>query len=208
VDKNIKIYIMLSAIVLSAGESKRMGFPKAILDLGTDSFIGTICSRLREARMDDIIVVLGAHADKVRRAVRLPGVKIVVNEEYNLGQLSSLQCGLGEVDPRSAGALVTLVDHPLVEAATYRLLREEWERSPENIFVSRFRERGGHPVIFPRALFGELMEAPIEVGARAVLRRDARRVRWVGFDDPGIIADIDSPEDYKRFVKIAISRKP
>ena len=179
-----------------------MGLPKAILNLGTVSFIETICSRLREARLDEIIVVLGAHADKVRRAVHLPGVKVVINTEYSLGQLSSLQRGIREVDPRSTGSIVTLVDHPLIEASTYRALMDEWERFPEKIAVARFGERGGHPVIFPRSLFGELMEASPEVGARAVLRRDARRVRWVGFDDPGIVADIDSPEDYKKFVKI------
>ncbi|MEJ2744344.1 MAG: nucleotidyltransferase family protein [bacterium] len=196
---------MLSAIVLAAGESRRMGSPKALLSLGTGTFIETICSRLFEARLDEIVVVLGAHADEVRRAARLPGVRVVVNEEYGLGQLSSLQRGLGGIDSRSEGALVTLVDHPLVEAATYRALREEWEGSPEKIVVARFREKGGHPVIFPRALFGELMDASLEVGARAVLRKDARRVRWVGFDDFGIVADIDSPEDYEKFVRMDIS---
>jgi molybdenum cofactor cytidylyltransferase len=196
---------MLSAIVLAAGESRRMGFPKALLNLGACSFIETICSRLREAGLDEIVVVLGAHADEVMRAVRLQGVKVVINAEYNLGQLSSLQRGIGEADMRSAGALVTLVDHPLVTASTYRALSEEWERSPEKIVVARFKGRGGHPVVFPRSSFGELMEAPLDVGARAVLRRDARRVRRIEFDDPGIVADIDSPGDYRKFVKMDIS---
>ena len=194
--------IMLSAIILAAGESKRMGRPKAILDLGASTFLETICDRLWEARMDEVIPVLGAHADEVMRVVSLPRARVVINREFSRGQLSSLQCGLGEVDERSGGALVTLVDHPLVAPSTYRGLREAWEDSPEKIAVARFKGRGGHPIIFPRALFGELMEAPPDVGARAVLGRDARRVRWIGFDDQGIVADIDSMEDYKKFVKI------
>lgn len=193
---------MLSAIVLAAGESKRMGRPKAILEFGASTFLETICARLREARMDEVIVVLGAHADEVMSAVRLPRARVVINREFSRGQLSSLHCGLGGVDERSAGALVALVDHPLVAPSTYRGLRAAWESSPEKIAVTRFMGRGGHPIIFPRALFSELMEAPPEVGARAVLMRDAGRVRWIGFDDPGIVADIDSPEDYNKFVKI------
>jgi len=191
---------MLSAIVLAAGESERMGRPKAILNLGASTFLETICARLGEARMDEVIVVLGAHADEVMSTVRLPRARVVTNREFSRGQLSSLQCGLSEVDERSPGALVTLVDHPLVAASTYRALREEWESSPEKIAVARFRGKGGHPIIFPRALFNELVEAPPEVGARALLRGDARRVRWIAFDDPGIVADIDSPEDYKKYV--------
>lgn len=179
-----------------------MGSPKAILNLGSNSFIETICSRLREACLDEVVAVLGAHADEVARTAHLPGVKVVINAEYGLGQLSSLQCGLKAADLRSRGALVTLVDHPLIAASTYRALLEEWERSPEKIVVARYRGKGGHPVIFPRPLFGELMEASPGVGARAVLRRDARRVRWIDFEDPGIVADIDSLGDYEKFVKM------
>ncbi len=191
---------MLSAIVLAAGGSERMGRPKATLTLGGSTFLETICGRLCEARMDEVIAVLGAHAAEVMSAVRLPHVKVVINREFSRGQLASLKCGLREVDGRSSGALVTLVDHPLISASTYRALREEWESSPEKIVVARFKGEGGHPVIFPRALFDELMEAPLEVGARALLRRDACRVRQIGLDDPGIVADIDTPEDYKKWV--------
>lgn len=191
---------MVSAIVLSAGESKRMGRPKALLRLGGRTFLETICARLREAGMGEVVVVLGADADAVRRGSLLSRERFVVNREYREGQLSSLQRGLSELSPRADAALVTLVDHPLVLASTYSLLTEEWERDRGKIIVAEYRGRGGHPVVFPRAVFGELMAAPLAEGARHVVRKDSTRVVRVKCDDPGIIDDIDYPEDYEKAV--------
>jgi molybdenum cofactor cytidylyltransferase len=191
---------MISAIVLAAGESARMGTPKALLPLGRGTFLSIICGRLAAAGADDVVVVLGAHAEAVRDAGVIPSVRIVVNEAYRDGQLSSLQCGVRAVPAAALGALVTLVDHPLIEVSTYRGLRDAGGKAPDLIFVAEYRGRGGHPVVFPRAVFDELLSAPRCGGARAVVRKDPSRVRRVTFDDPGIVADIDTPEEYKRFL--------
>jgi molybdenum cofactor cytidylyltransferase len=191
---------MLSAIVLAAGESRRMGTPKALLRLGDSTFLQTICTRLREADIGEVIVVLGAHADEVMEAARLSDERVVVNRDFSRGQLSSLRCGLGEIADGAGGALVTLVDHPLIAASTYAKLREAWEDDPEKIAVAGYQGRSGHPVIFPRAVFKELMDAPQREGARAVVRKNPSRVRRIELDDPGIVVDIDGPEDYRRFV--------
>lgn len=191
--------IMISAIVLAAGESSRMGTPKALLPLGRDTFLSAICGRLAGAGLGELVVVLGAHADAVRGAVASSPARIAVNEAYRDGQLSSLQCGLRALPSGSAGALVTLVDHPLIEASTYAGMRAAAEKAPGLILIAEYRGRGGHPVVFPRTVFGELLSAPRDGGARVVVRKDPARVRRVAFDDPGIVADIDTPEEYKRF---------
>jgi len=191
---------MLSAIILAAGESSRMGSPKALLAYGRSTFLETICRRLWEAGVDEVIVVLGARADSVRKGVALEREKVVTNSDFAKGQLSSLQCGLRAIDRRSDGALVTLVDHPFVRESTYRTLRERWKRVPDRIVVARYQGHGGHPVIFPRIVFEELMEAPLKDGARSVLKKDERRVVGVDLDDAGIVADVDAPEDYRKYV--------
>ncbi len=192
---------MLSSVVLSAGESKRMGRPKALLEFGGATFLETICSRIWQAGVDELIVVLGADADLIRGRVALSREKVVVNSDFKLGQLSSLQCGLKVVNPQSRAVLVTLVDHPLISGSTYRGLVEAWEEAPENILLAVCGDRGGHPVVFPRSVFAELMEAPLDVGARYVVGKYPGRVRRLEFDDVGITADIDRPEDYEKFVK-------
>ncbi len=190
---------MISAIVLAAGESSRMGTPKALLPVGEETFLSAVCARLSEAGVAEVVAVLGADAEHVRSFRRF-AASVVVNRAYRDGQLSSLRCGLRAVAPGSRGAMVTLVDHPLVAAATYRTMREEAEKEPGMILVAAHRGRGGHPVVFPRSVFAELFAAPAGEGARAVVRADPARVRRIAFDDPGIVADIDTPEEYRDYL--------
>lgn len=198
---------MISAIVLAAGESSRMGTPKALLPYAGGTFLSAICARLEGAGVGELVVVLGAHAGAVRGAGVTPRALIAVNGAWRDGQLSSLQCGLRVLSPGTEGALVTLVDHPLIEASTYAGLRGAAERAPGMILVAECRGRGGHPVVFPRAVFGELLSAPRDGGARVVVRRDPARVGRVPFDDPGIVADIDTPGDYERIGRIISPRR-
>lgn len=192
---------MVSSVVLAAGESSRMGSPKALLEFQRKTFVETITERIHQTGVDEIIVVLGAHVEDVMAHVPFQNEKVVCNREYYRGQLSSLQCGLNALDPRAQAALVTLVDHPLVKVETYRGMVAAWRHNPGMIQVAACGERGGHPVIFPRGVFDELLNAPLDVGARAVVRSEPSRVRRVAFNDPGITADIDTPGDYRRFVR-------
>jgi molybdenum cofactor cytidylyltransferase len=198
---------MLSGIVLAAGESKRMGSPKALLRLGESTFLETVCSSLWGAGADEVIVVLGAVADMIKDTIALRRERIVVNENFQMGQLSSLQCGVRVTAPQSEAALVTLVDHPLVKQSTYRLLIEEWERVKGRIILAVYEGRGGHPVVFPRQVYKELLEAPCDIGARYVVRKDPGRVRRLECGDPGIMVDIDSPGDYEKFIPMQRRRR-
>lgn len=185
--------------MLAAGESRRMGYPKPLLKLaGGCTFVAYLAATMLKA-VDRLIVVVGAHADAVCRAVPTdPRIVVVENPNYLRGQLSSIKAGLGRIGPEAAGVLVHLADHPMAQADTFTALIEEFRRGDKPIVIARYLGRRGHPVLFARTLLGELMEAPEDQGARVVVAADPARVAYVDVDDPGVVADLDTPQDLER----------
>jgi molybdenum cofactor cytidylyltransferase len=192
---------MISGIILAAGESRRMGSPKALLRYQGKTFIGRICESFLAAGVDELIVVLGARADELQRAIPVhPALRTVVNPRYFQGQLSSLTTGIGALSPESEAAIVNLVDHPLISATTISALLSSFRESPLPIVIASYNGKRGHPVLFSSQVYGELLAAPLDQGAKVVVRKDPSRVRELPLDDPGILADIDTPEDYRRYI--------
>lgn len=190
--------VQVEGILLAAGESRRMGYPKPLLKIGERTFLEHLSGVMLKA-VSRLVIVLGAQSWKVRQAVPSdPRIVAVENPDYALGQLSSLKVGLGRVGGESRAALVHLVDHPTVRAETFEALVEEYKRTGKPIVIARFRGRRGHPVIFDRSLFCELMQAPPGEGARAVVTADPSRVGYLDVDDAGIVLDLDTPGDLKR----------
>lgn len=187
----------LAGIILAAGESRRMGTPKALLELEGRTFLEVIYHRMRRAGIPRVLAVVGAGRERIQEQVRTAGLEWVVNEDYGRGQLSSLWCALGVVGDAD-GAMMTLVDHPLVRAETYTRLIENFKKDPERIVVPTVRDKRGHPIVFGSLHFGTFLEAPLDVGARWVLTGGRAGVREVEVGDPGIRADIDTPEQYGR----------
>lgn len=192
---------MISGILLAAGESRRMGSPKALLHYQGQTFIERLCAAFLAAGVDELIVVLGARAEEIGRALPVhPAIRSVVNSRYFQGQLSSLMVGIGALSPDSEAAVVNLVDHPLVTAETINALLSSFHETPLPILIASYQGRRGHPVLFSRQVYGEILAAPLDQGAKVVVRKDPARVRELPLDDPGILADIDTPEDYTRYV--------
>ena len=192
---------MIPAIVLAAGASSRMGRPKALLDSGGRTFVRRILDTLREAGLSDAAVVIRPDADDVAREVVAAGFgRAITNTDPTRGQLSSLIAGLDAVDePRVIAALVTLVDVPLVSAATVSTLTACVPHSVAPIVRANYGSRHGHPVIFKRELFDALRRADPAQGAKAVLR--AHPIDDVDTGDPGVVEDVDTPEDYRRVIE-------
>jgi molybdenum cofactor cytidylyltransferase len=175
-----------------------MGYPKPLLKLGSRTFIETLTAAMLESA-SRVIVVVGAYADAVRSALPLdPRVKFVENPDYIRGQLSSIKAALPHVGHTAVAALVHLADHPMVRSETFTAVIAAYRRSQSPITIARYNGVRGHPVVFAREVFPELAAAPEDKGARAVVAADPSRVAYVDVEDPGILIDLDTPEDLQR----------
>jgi molybdenum cofactor cytidylyltransferase len=195
---------VIPAIVLAAGKSSRMGRPKATLPLdGGDTFLTRIVRTFAAASVEDVIVVVGHDADAIIASFANVDLvaRFVENPDYEQGQLSSLLAGLRVVDrPGVVAALVTLVDVPLVGAATVRAVVERYRQTHVPIVRPVRGEEHGHPVLIDRSLFDVLRRADASAGAKPIIRAHVSPAGDVAVNDPGAFADADTPDDYKRML--------
>jgi molybdenum cofactor cytidylyltransferase len=194
---------MIPGVILAAGQSSRMGRPKALLPTapGGPSFVRRLSASLLEGGVADVIVVGrpddGALEAEVERIGT--GVRFVVNAHAETGQLSSVIAGLNAVDrPGVHGILVTPVDTPLILPGTVRALIATFASRRAAIVRATYQGSHGHPVIFGRQVFDALRQANPAVGAKAVVRAHAADLIDLEVDDPGVLHDIDGPDDYAR----------
>lgn len=194
---------MIVAVVLSAGESSRMGRPKALLPIEGQTFIEKIIGALKQSSVGKIIVVLGHNAEEMRARIEPLPVEILINPDYKLGQLSSLQTAVRclQSDEACDGVLVHLVDHPYIEARLVQSMIDRFYAGSNLIVVPRYNGKRGHPVIFARRLFGEILAAPLDQGAKAVVNAHRDETLEIDTDQEGIGVDIDTPELYRQHVK-------
>lgn len=195
---------MIPALLLAAGRSSRMGRAKATLPLGErDTFLTRIVRTFQEAGVDDVVIVLGHDAEAIAAAFASSGLRarFVLNADYDRGQLSSLLAGLAVVDrPGVQAMLVTLVDVPLVSAATVRAVVDAYRRTHAPIVRPTSGTRHGHPLLIDRSLFAALRAADPETGAKPIVRAHASPAGDIPIDDEGAFIDIDTVEEYRRAI--------
>jgi CTP:molybdopterin cytidylyltransferase MocA len=189
---------VVAGIILAAGESRRMGSPKALLSYRGRTFLDTLIALFRE-HCREVIVVLGAGHEQIQAAATEPAT-FVVNEGWASGMTGSLQCGLRAISSPAEGVLFTLVDHPSVRAETLDTLLA----GPRPLLrVPRYQDKRGHPIWFRRDLAAEFLALPESGIARDVVYAHRAETEFLDLDDPGIVADIDDAEAYQRLTEAA-----
>jgi molybdenum cofactor cytidylyltransferase len=194
---------MIVAVVLSAGESSRMGRPKALLPIDGQTFIERIVAALKQTTVGKIIVILGHNARELEAKISHLPVQILINTDYKQGQLSSLQLAVRDLqaDADCDGMLVHLVDHPYLAPALVQEMIRRFYETKKRIIVPRYHGKRGHPVIFSNTLFGELLSAPMAEGAKAVVNAHRAETLEIDTQEEGIAVDIDTPELYQQHVR-------
>lgn len=189
----------VAAILLAAGKSRRMGSCKQLLPLGESTVIGRCLDALVTGGAGEIAVVVSEGGNGVAAAVRDYPVRIVVNPECEGDMASSVRAGRDALTAEVSGVVVSLCDYPLVSAGTINRLIVGHGESPGSIIIPCYRERRGHPLLFPLGILNELVNDLI---LRDLVRRVPNRIRCLDVDDPGVLLDMDTPEDYRRICSL------
>src|SRR2546430_13806709 len=185
---------MLAAVILSGGSSSRMGSPKALLPYQGRPFLEHLLGVTAHRQIGVRRVVLGAHAEPIAKVIDLKADEIVINHEWEKGQLSSIQAALRSLPPGTDGMLLCLIDHPLISSALVQDLIEQFSKTKNSIVVPVYEGRRGHPVIFPSTLYDELLRAPLETGARAVVWAHKGEIEEVQTNEEGCVLNLNDPE--------------
>jgi molybdenum cofactor cytidylyltransferase len=190
---------VLAAMILSAGASSRMGRPKALLPYREGTFLEHLIEVTRHPRISVTRVVLGAGAEVIRAIAKLEASVVVLNPDWEQGQLSSICAGIHSLEGiETDGIVLCPVDHPLVSARLVSELIERFYEVRKSIVVPTYKGRRGHPAIFSSEMFGELLAAPADKGARAVVWTHSGDVLEVPTDEEGVVLNINDPDMLSR----------
>lgn len=185
---------MLAAVILSGGASRRMGSPKALVSYQGASFLEHLLSVTRHPAIGVRRVVLGPDAEAISQQVTLATDEIVFNRDWELGQLSSIHAALRSLPGRTQGMLLCPVDHPLVSAALVDTLVRTFLETRAPVVLPMFEGRRGHPVIFAAAVYEELLRAPMDTGARAVVWAHKSDLQEVSTTEEGCVVNLNDPD--------------
>jgi molybdenum cofactor cytidylyltransferase len=189
---------MISAIILAAGQSKRMGQPKMLLPWGNLTVIEHVVTTFLHAGVNDILVVTGGAHEQVKKAIHRYPVRHIQNRDYAAGEmLSSLQCGLRKMPDQAQAALIGLGDQPQIQEGSIRLICEAYRESRSLLIVPSFHMKRGHPWLVACSLWKEILRLRSPETPRDFLNHYADQIQYVSVETPTIFADLDTPEDYQ-----------
>ena len=192
---------MIWAVILAAGESRRMGTQKLLLPFGDATVIESVVLTALASRVDRVLAVLGADRDAVRQKLEPLGIDFVINENFVKGMLSSVQAGFAALPPAAEAAVVMLSDQPFLPAGVVDAVVEAFRRSGKGIVVPAFQGRRGHPVLIGLKYRDEVLALDPTDGLRRLMRAHPDDIFEAAVEDANILRDMDVPEDYANELK-------
>jgi len=190
---------MITALILAAGQSKRMGQPKMLLPWGEKTVLEQVIYTFKAADVDEILVISGGDRERVELLIG-DSARTVFNPEYAKGEmLSSVQAGLAEIKPEIEAILIGLGDQPQVRERSVRLIVDAYRKSAASIIVPSFQMQRGHPWLVARPLWDEVLQMRSPESMRDFLGRHAEEIHYVQLDNDSILQDLDTPDDYLKF---------
>jgi len=193
----------VTAIVLAAGMSRRMGVPKQLLPSGDKTLVERVLESVGNSSVGEIVLVLGHAADQIREQIPGEGIRIIVNKAYQEGMGSSLRVGIGAIGSDTQAALIVLADQPFVRSATLDRMIEHYQGFRPQIILPTYRGFRGNPVLLDRSVFAEVATVRGDIGCRAIFGNHLEEIARLEVDDPGILLDVDTPEDLERLATSA-----
>jgi molybdenum cofactor cytidylyltransferase len=187
---------MISAILLAAGESNRMGQPKQLMPFGQITIVERTIDNLLNSALSETIVVLGYKDEEIRKTIAGKPIKIAMNPDYQQGMSTSIIAGLKQVDKRARAVLIALSDQPFVDSQTINSLVEAFIANKRGIIIPVYQGRRGNPVIFAIKYKGELLNLKGDVGGREIITLHPDDVLEVAVNCEGVLLDIDTMENY------------
>jgi molybdenum cofactor cytidylyltransferase len=189
----------IGAVVLAAGQSRRMGQPKLVLPWGQTTVIARVAEVLLEAGLAEVIVVTGGSYTDVETALQHLPVQTIFNPQYTGNDmLRSLQVGLGKHHENIQATLVALGDQPQIEVDTVRALAEAYQETGSPLIIPSFNNRRGHPWLVSRTIWPNVFALDAPATLRDFLNQHRDQIHYLTVTTPSILKDLDTPADYDR----------
>ncbi|MCZ7573564.1 MAG: nucleotidyltransferase family protein [Ardenticatenaceae bacterium] len=189
----------ISAIVVAAGLSTRMGTPKQLLPFGPHTVIEQVVSVLLRCALDEVVVITGHKRHAIEATLAAWAVRPVFNPNYQTGEvLCSVQCGLSALGPSVSAALIVLGDQPHLEAGVVRRVLDAYQDVPGRLVIPSYQMRRGHPILIDRARWPEIVSLGADKTLRHAINAHAGDIRYVVVETDSVLRDMDTPEEYRR----------
>jgi molybdenum cofactor cytidylyltransferase len=188
----------LWAIILAAGESRRMGFPKMLLLFNGITMLENVISNIKGSVVDQTLVVLGAEKEALTELVSKSSVKYCFNDDYKQGMLSSVKCGFRNLPPDFEAVLVFQGDQPFIFPKVINRVVEGYRSSGKGIVIPVYKGKRGHPLLVDQKYREEIERLDDNEGLRSLSHRFSEDVLEAETDEPGILKDFDTYDEYKK----------
>lgn len=192
---------MICAVILAAGESRRMGQPKLLLPLGDKTIIESVLENVIASKVDKILVVLGSNQKMMEKTIKNFPIEITINPRFSTGMLSSVICGFEALPAKTQGVLVVLGDQPSISSIIINDLISQYQKTKKGIIVPVYQGRRGHPILIDKKYKRKIHNLNSNIGLRELIHNHPEDILEVKIPHSTILQDIDTPDDYQKVQK-------